>query len=461
MVTEPESGRTRDRADRAALSGFRKLAGRWNTTGSLADHAPLRDIGQLARRLRGTGPWVADAVLACLLFAAVALTHQLWEQPRWPAFDAMALVMTALIWLPLAWRRTAPMTVLLVTTAAFLLYLLAGHVPGVIFWSPVLAFYSLAAAREARATAVGAMLTGAALLVAALVVPEISLTAAAAQAVAVPAAAWILGGLTKQLSQRNRQLAEANRRLAEASARLLREERQRTEHAITRERLRISRELHDIVAHHVTVISMQAGVAGYVLDSDPATARVAVDTIAATSRETLEELRRVLYLLRGSDAVGDASDEMVEDGAADVIQRAVPGAEPEPVAGPAQLTALIERVRVAGVDASLHVQGDIGGLPSGLGLVTYRVIQEALTNVIKHAGPCRAEVSVSCRPDALLVRVVNDAPSEPSHHRPRQDGQGGHGLVGMRERARLYGGNLTAEPREEGGFAVTLTVPVP
>ncbi|MEZ7124641.1 sensor histidine kinase [Nonomuraea sp. AD125B] len=444
MVTEPESGRTRNRADRAALSGFRKLAGRWNTTSSLADHGPLRDIGQLARRLRGTGPWVADAVLACLLFAAVALTHQLWEHPRWPAFDAMALVMTALIWLPLAWRRTAPMTVLLVTTAAFLLYLLAGHVPGVIFWSPVLAFYSLAAAREARATAVGAMITGAALLVAALVVPEIGLTAAAAQAIAVPAAAWILGGLTKQLSQRNRQLAEANRQLADASARLLREERQRTEHAITRERLRISRELHDIVAHHVTVISMQAGVAGYVLNSDPPAARAAVDTIAATSRETLEELRRVLHLLRGSDAVGPAGEE--------------PDRQTEPVPGVTELRTLIDRVRITGLHVDLDIQGNLDALPFGLRLAAYRVVQEALTNVIKHAGFCATKVTVRGMADALTVRVVNAAPDK----QPAEPAtQGGQGLIGMRERAKLSGGTLAAGPLPSGGFAVTLTIPYP
>ncbi|MFD0476342.1 sensor histidine kinase [Nonomuraea thailandensis] len=414
----------------------------------------MHDDGTSTWRLHGPGAWALDAALAAVLFAAVTVALSLWEQPGWRPLDAAGYMWTALIWLPLAGRRAAPMTALLVSTIAFFCYLLDGYTPGLISWGPVLAFYSVAAAKPARDTAAGALLAGAVLLIGGLQVPYFGVTAAVAQAVAVLVAAWILGGLARQLSHRNRQLAEANRRLAEASLRLEQEQLRHTEQAITRERLRISRELHDIVAHHVTVISLQAGVADYVLDSDPATARTAVNTIADTSRETLEELRRVLHLLRGSDAVEDAT----EPAEAPAGQLAADGAA-ERVLGVAQLAPLIERVRLAGVDADLHVQGDVEELPPGLQLTAYRVVQEALTNVIKHAGPCRAVVTVCRRSGALTVSVANDAPERPVE--PRPHGEGGHGLIGMRERARLYGGTLTTNPRPEGGFAVNLTIPDP
>ncbi|MGY2062604.1 sensor histidine kinase, partial [Nocardia gipuzkoensis] len=198
-----------------------------------------------------------------------------------------------------------------------------------------------------------------------------------------------------------------------------REQRYRIEHAVAQERIEIARELHDVVAHHISVISMQAGVARYVFDSNPAAARAAVHTIGDTSRETLEELRRVLKLLRTSDSI-----------------------DIEPAPGLAGLAALAERVRGVGVEATLTITGSVDDLPTGLQLTVYRVIQEALTNVIKHAGPCRATVAVHRDSRKLTATVTNDrgAAAAPD------SAAGGHGLLGMRERARVYGGTLTARP---------------
>jgi signal transduction histidine kinase len=202
------------------------------------------------------------------------------------------------------------------------------------------------------------------------------------------------------------------------------------------ERFRIARELHDVVAHHMSMISMQAGLAGYVFDSDPETARTAVDTIGATSRETLDEMRRLLVLLREPD---------LEDAA---------GA-PAPAPGLNLLPPLVERAEAAGIDVALTTSGDLESLPSGLQLAVYRVVQEATTNVIKHGGRCRAEISIRREPGMIHATVLDDGPGT------GQTGTGGFGLTGMRERARLYGGTLTAGARPGGGFSVELAVPYP
>jgi signal transduction histidine kinase len=196
--------------------------------------------------------------------------------------------------------------------------------------------------------------------------------------------------------------------------------------------MRIARELHDVVAHHLSVVSVQAGLAGYVFAADPDTARSAVDTIAGTSREAQEELRRLLLVLRSD----------TENGPVD---------EPSRI-GLDRLDELVERVRAAGVPVDLEVSGEPWPLPSGPDQCAYRVIQESLTNVLKHAGPARATVSVEFGPAELTVHVTDNG------HGAKGEAKG-HGLVGMRERARLYDGTLTAGPRQEGGFEVTLTLP--
>jgi signal transduction histidine kinase len=373
-------------------------------------------------------PRAVDLALAVTLFAAMCAVGGLYQPPGHRAFDVRAYVLTALICLPLAARRVRPMTVLLGTAAAYLVYAALGYLPGLHLWGPVLAFYSLAAAKSRWPTAIGAAVTAVVVLGSGLAL-RAPLAAAVAEAVAVTAVAWGLGGVGRRLAERNELLAAATERLRCDQVR-------RIEQALTQERLRIARELHDVVAHHMSMISMQAGLAGYVFDTDPPTARTAVATIGTTSREALEEMRRLLVLLRESDVVAT-------------------GGEPEPAPGLNQLAALADRARAGGVEVSLETSGDLESLPSGLQLTAYRVVQEALTNAIKHAGPGPVTIGVHRRPHTVTAVIGNGPGAATPTAEP-----GGYGLLGMRERAKLYGGTVTAGPRADGGFVVELTLPL-
>jgi signal transduction histidine kinase len=197
--------------------------------------------------------------------------------------------------------------------------------------------------------------------------------------------------------------------------------------------VRIARELHDIVAHHMSVISLQAGLAQYVLDTDLPTARKAITTVGDTSREALTEMRRLLDVLRV-----DQDDDY----------------RPQP--GLAALDDLVERARSAGLPVDVVVTGDVRDLQPGPDLCAYRVAQESLTNVLKHAGPAKARIDVDYGEQTLVLKVTDDgvvdnraAATHPSH-----------GIRGMRERAELYGGVLTAGLLPEGGFGVVLRLPM-
>jgi signal transduction histidine kinase len=183
----------------------------------------------------------------------------------------------------------------------------------------------------------------------------------------------------------------------------------------------------------MSVISVQAGLARYVMGSDPDTASGALDTVLGTTAEALDEMRRMLALLRTDD-----------------------GEPYHPAPGLDRLDDLVERVRGAGVPVDLVVTGDRRPLAPGVDLCAYRVVQECLTNVLKHAGPASATVTLKYEPDRLVARVEDDG-CRPAAAQPEQ--AGGHGLIGMRERARLYGGTLAAGRRAEGGYAVVLTLP--
>jgi signal transduction histidine kinase len=207
-------------------------------------------------------------------------------------------------------------------------------------------------------------------------------------------------------------------------------ERQTAGRVVAEERLRIAQELHDIVGHSMSVIAVQAGVGAHVLDAHPEQARVALETISATSRGTLTEMRRLLGVLRDDD--GDRSN--------------------APAPGLGDVPGLVADVRAAGVPVALRVDGDGAAVPPGVELAAYRVVQEALTNVIKHAGATtRVDVTVHHLPSSLGVEVVDDG-AGPS-------GGAGHGLLGMRERVELWGGELSVGPGPDGGFRVAALLP--
>jgi signal transduction histidine kinase len=242
--------------------------------------------------------------------------------------------------------------------------------------------------------------------------------------------AWILGD---NVRTRRKYVAE----LEDKAVRLEAEREAQAQRAAVEERTRIARELHDVVAHSVSVMTVQAGAARRLLDrskADPQ-AREAMATVETTGREALAELRRVVGVLRADDES--------------------PGLDPQP--GVADLPALVARAQEAGLAVDLTIEGEPRALPSGVDLSAYRIAQEALTNAFKHAGPAHADVRVCYGADALEVQVVDDGRGAAADPSPVG---GGHGLVGMRERVALFDGELVAGPRPGGGYEVKARLPI-
>jgi signal transduction histidine kinase len=215
-----------------------------------------------------------------------------------------------------------------------------------------------------------------------------------------------------------------------------RQEKDQAQRAILEERARIARELHDIVAHHMSVIAVRTETAPFRIPELPPAARQDMAETSAIAREALSEMRRLLGVLRGADGGGELA--------------------PQP--GIDRLEALIASVRGAGLDVGLQVRGGERPLPSGVELSAYRIVQEALSNTLRHAPGARATVEVDYQPDHLLLRVHNDAPAAGRvTSGPASPGQG---IIGMRERAAMLGGELVAEPTPEGGYLVKATLPL-
>ncbi|MEU9334377.1 histidine kinase [Streptomyces sp. NPDC048290] len=214
------------------------------------------------------------------------------------------------------------------------------------------------------------------------------------------------------------------------------------ERAVADERRRIARELHDVVAHHITTMYLMSGGARTVLDHDRDAAREALVTLEASAREALGEMRSLLGVLRGDDA---------------------PEAPSEPQPGIADIERLVEGVTTAGLPTKLRITGGPppAPVPATVGLTVYRIVQEALTNSRKHAHGTHADVLLDYGPGRITVSVTDDGRPQPHPHRPSSPMGGGYGLLGMRERVAVHGGRLDAGPRDEGGFRVTATLPLP
>ena len=264
--------------------------------------------------------------------------------------------------------------------------------------------------------------------------------------------------------------------------------------AVTRERLRIARELHDVVAHSMTVVTVQAGFGEYVFDRQPAEARAALSAIQAVSREALGEMQRLLCVLRqpepepvpgnpaGQQDQGAQADGAGEVAAARPAQAPAPrpAAPLAPAPGLASLDRLVQRIAGAGVTVTVERTGAVRALPAGLDLSAFRIVQEALTNVVKHSGADRGQVLLGYGPRDLLIEVTDHGPAVPATVGtaapaigpaagaalaaatvPVASGQrAGHGIVGMRERVSLCGGEFSAAPRPGGGFVVRARLPL-
>ena len=238
--------------------------------------------------------------------------------------------------------------------------------------------------------------------------------------IGVSAVAWAIARALVERGRRAEHLEERAAGLERAHAK-----------AVAHERATIARELHDVIAHSVSVMTVQAGAARLLLDEDPPRARESLIAVEETGRQALAEMRRLLGILRGDEHETRLA--------------------PQP--GIADLDALVEHVRAAGLPVDVVVEGEPKRLPPGIDLAAYRVVQEALTNALKHAGAARAQVSIRYGVTALELAVTNNG-------QVRENGRGGHGLVGMRERVTLYGGKFEAGPRRGGGYAVRASLPL-
>ncbi|MGW2831245.1 sensor histidine kinase [Streptomyces sp. NPDC001286] len=367
-------------------------------------------------------PLVVDGLITAAQTTVAVLLGRESAAQGWPALDAPAWALVALANLPTLLRTRAPVTVCVLVLAASVGYTARGDWPVVNSLGPMLAFYTVASLRPTRTTAACAALMAAVWIYAGLVTAGSSMASVVAQSVAYPVVLWWFGRTARKTADLTRQLKA--------------EQAERARREVAEERVRIARELHDVVAHHMAVINVQAGLARFVFASDAPTARGALDTIESASGEALAELRRMLGLLR-----------------ADGVQGSPDGA---PAPGLDQLAEMVDRVRAGGVPVDLHITGEPRPLPPGVQLCLYRVLQEALTNVLKHAPGAHARVELAYRAGEMALAVSDDGKGvNPARKRER----GGHGLIGMRERAKLYGGTIVVGPRSEGGFGVHLTLP--
>jgi signal transduction histidine kinase len=373
------------------------------------------------RRHRWAASPRADVALALVLGVVSlqsAFDGQGLKEPGWAV-----IVLIELAALPVAVRRLRPIAVLATTLGAAI----AGDLffTGFQFPGPVIALYTVAAHCERRVSLAAAGATAAALVVPASgrAVSEPIFVVAM---YAVFAAAWALGD---GLRARRAYLAELEAR-AERSER---EQEERARRAAAEEQARIARELHDVISHNVSVMVVQAAAGGDVFATHPERAREALGSIESTGREALAELRRLLGVVRPADE---------EDR---------PGFVPQP--GLARLPELIEQVTSAGLRVELTVAGEPRKLPAGVDLSAFRIVQEALTNTLKHAQASKADVALRYGGASLELEVVDDGSGAGA-------GGAGRGIIGMRERAALFGGRLDAGRRPSGGFAVRATLPI-
>jgi signal transduction histidine kinase len=354
--------------------------------------------------LMDAGLAVAGVALTALAaWAPSGLTGTAIAGPAW-LLALLPLFMGA----PLLLRRRAPLLMWTAIWAVIVLqYVITRHPPrGLEWFVPLAGSYSLGERASLRRSAAG------------LGVSVVLILTARAGLSVIPLLAFWLVGVFVQARRQSMALAQRNAAL----------ERQ-AEHAKAAERARIARELHDIVAHHLSVVVLQA--AGARASGQPAEA--ALQKIENSGRQALAETRRLLDVLR------------------DTGEETTLGPQP----GVGELDALAASVRAAGVPVNLVISGEHAALPAAVDVSVYRIVQEALTNVLKHAGRARADVTIGCADEAVLIQVTDDGAGEPARPAP-----GGHGLAGMRERVAIFGGELQAGPRPGGGFTVCARLPL-
>jgi signal transduction histidine kinase len=347
------------------------------------------------------------------------------QMPPRRALDALAYALVVSAAVALVGRRTWSSATLVVTAVGTSVYLAVGYPYGPIVFAPIIALYTAAAWWR-----VGPSLAACGLVTVAVVAPvlwvadRVDVVAAAARLVFfVGVLPWMVGMVVRSA------------RLGDLRVRV-EDERRR----VYEERLQIAAEVHDVVGQGLAVIAMQAGVALHVADTRPEQAKTALEAIRRTSRDALDELRGTLAVFRQPDG-GDYT---------------LGGAAPHSRPGLGQLDRLVAKMADSGLRVQLIVEGQPTELPAMVDLAGYRIVQESLTNVLRHAGPTRSTVRVDYQPDGVVLAITDDGRARVAD----EAGWGGHGIAGMRERAAVLGGWLQAGPRSQGGFSVQARLPV-
>ncbi|MFI9206206.1 sensor histidine kinase [Streptomyces sp. NPDC053048] len=384
-------------------------------------------------------PTGVDSFWALLLLgmSGLAVVSESSGRGQLAAAVLAAVALSAVV----ALRRRWPEKMLLLATAAGLLQLATDVGPNVWDFAMLVIIYTVASGNTrwaSRYALIGGLLAP---LIATVRWPDPTDRSPGSSLIAIAfmtvpfVLAWVLGD-----SVRTRRAYWAQ--LEERATRLEKEREQQAQIAVTAERARIARELHDVVAHNVSVMVVQADGAAYVLDSSPEQAKQALETISGTGRQALAEMRRLLGVLR----TDDASE----------------GGEYVPQPDVEQISELVEQVRSAGLPVEFRVEGAPRPLPSGVELTAYRIVQEALTNTRKHGGPdVGASVRLTYFDDGLGLLVEDDGRG--AQHELYESGGAdgmGHGLIGMRERVGMVGGTLDAGPRPGGGFRISVLLPI-
>ncbi len=397
-------------------------------------------------RLPRPSPWLVDAVVTGALAVVGVAMLFVYTNPIGIEFrdgDALGIAIVAAATIPLMFRRRWPIAVGLITAAALLpltiwdysaptavvIILIAVYTAG--NHADILGSLTVTAAHTGMSTAYSIATSAR--------YPEQSQIDGASITInfLLLLGMWAIGRAVRNRRLYTAELEDRAQRLQSAGEAEVRA-------AITQERSRIARELHDVVAHHVSVMTVQAAGARRSLTRDPDRSAEVLLSVEATGRAALSEMRRVVGVLRGPDDT-DESD----DGA---------GLSPQP--GLAELGDLAEHMRAAGLPTTVAVDGEPGSVPIGVDVTAYRIIQEALTNTIKHAGPSTASVLVRYSSDEIRVTIADDGNGMAAALETHRKQSKGHGLLGMRERVALYGGSLAVGPRQGGGFEVRARIPL-
>ena len=410
-----------------------------------SQHDDQQGAGALRRAVRRIDPHVLDGVLAAV-FAVLGFAFVLWlsgTSSSFQQFDFMTIILVLAVTLPLVALRSYPVTVFSIIAVASMVgaalnqpAINVGYVTGAVALFNVAVRSSIWHGMLAALAASGTLVVVNAFL---LYRDETSIWMSLGSWV-IFSVVWLVGTalhIYQEAVSEARERARAERERAEL---FLHDLEMHAQEAVALERSRLARELHDVVGHALNVVVLQAGAAQRVFDKKPDMVRESLSSIEAAGRQALADIERMLGILR-----------------AEAADREELGPQP----GMADVPALAAQVREAGVEVTIQDSCTLVELPSSLDRSGYRIVQEALTNTLKHAGPgAHALVRLGCNDDWFVIDCLDDGGGQPATAQYDQRLSGGRGLLGMRERVALFGGQLEVGPRPEGGFRVQAMLPL-